>query len=683
MLRMLSTLGQVTGASQGVLLGIQPGSGEAQTPEVIPLQVWPLPGSLLDATGKLGVSSEQATDPTRLDPKNIDKLKDVLTAARACAADRQLRVWGMDDAGFYDQATSPKQFVIAVPIASGLPPESSAQPLRAVITLLVDGRSKQALQSQLAIIELMAGYVFGHEAQQSLRRTRQASASIDLAARLLAAINTAEGFKACTLQLANDLCRVLSADRVSVGWLPGSPAVWQGRTLPGATIKLSRKPIELRAISDTEHVDRRMELCRQLESVMDECLDQEQTVLFPQPAGSVDNVLSQTIVHAHRDLARNDANKAVASFPLRVVTSKGERFVGVVCVETSSDISNARGDAGTVQQTKRGLDTQIVELVQATLDLIAPVLSVRASDDRTLPQRALDTSLRAAAWAVGPRHTVWKVAGITAMLTTAVLFLGKTTYRVGAPMQMIAEQRRTLAAPVEAQIMSLGEGIESGASVKEGQLLLQLDTRELMLQLAENRARLAQFEKQSDDALKRGEAAEAAEARYKADEARARAGLLERQIEKSTIKSPFDGTIISPDLKDRIGSTARPGDALIEVADLGSVVVKAKVSDRDIAFIEIGQTGEVSPKSDPSLAVPFKVVRITPLAQAADGQNTFEVVGELNREAAKAADISVPHAGNLFLVNQEGQAKFNTQRKTFAWILSRRVIDQLKIWLWW
>jgi hypothetical protein len=111
--------------------------------------------------------------------------------------------------------------------------------------------------------------------------------------------------------------------------------------------------------------------------------------------------------------------------------------------------------------------------------------------------------------------------------------------------------------------------------------------------------------------------------------------------------------------------------------------VKAKVSDRDIAFIEIGQTGEVSPKSDPSLAVPFKVVRITPLAQAADGQNTFEVVGELNREAAKAADISVPHAGNLFLVNQEGQAKFNTQRKTFAWILSRRVIDQLKIWLWW
>jgi hypothetical protein len=113
------------------------------------------------------------------------------------------------------------------------------------------------------------------------------------------------------------------------------------------------------------------------------------------------------------------------------------------------------------------------------------------------------------------------------------------------------------------------------------------------------------------------------------------------------------------------------------------VVVKAKVSDRDIAFIEVGQTGEVSPKSDPSLAVPFKVTRITPLAQAADGQNTFEVVGAIDHEAMQGKGAKVPQVGNLFLVNQEGQAKFNTQRKTFAWILSRRVVDQLKIWLWW
>jgi hypothetical protein len=690
LLRLMATLGQVTGASQGVLLAMQAGSGDAPAPEVVPLQVWPLPGSLLDATGKLGVPIEQATDPARLDVKVIDRLKDVLSAARACAGDKQLRVFGVEDSGFYDAGAGGKQCVVAVPVPAGAPSESAQLPPRAIITLLVDGRSKQALQSQLALIELMVGYVFGHEAQQSLRRAKQAGASIELAARLLSSINTSENFKACTLQLVSDLCRMLSADRVSMGWLNGSPATWQGRTLPGATLKLSRRPIALRAISDTEHIDRRMELCRQLEGVMDECLDQEQAVLFPQPVAGAggDTVLSQTIVHAHRELARNDASKSVASFPLRVVTGTGERFAGVVTVEASSDLGPA--DASGVR--KRGLEPATVELVQATLDLIAPVLAVRASDDRTLPQRTLDSSLRAAAWAVGPRHTVWKVVGIATMLTTGVLFLGKTTYRVGAPMQMVAENRRMLVAPVEGQLLSLGEiaapdgttrKVESGASVQAGQLLAQMDTRELLLQLAEQEARLAQFEKQSDDALKRGDAPEAAESKYKADEARARVGLLQRQIEKSAIRAPIAGTIISGDIKDKLGATVKAGESLFEVADMGSVVVRARVSDRDIAFIEVGQTGEVSPKSDPSLAVPFRVVRITPLAQAADGENTFEVVGALDEQAMQQAEPNVPHATNLFLVNQEGQAKFNTQRRTFAWILSRRVIDQLKIWLWW
>lgn len=679
LLRLMATLGQVTGASQGVLFAMQAGSGEAPTPEVVPLQVWPLPGSLLDATGKLGVPIEQATDPSRLDPKLIDRLKDVLSAARACAGDKQLRVFGMEDAGFYDAASSGKQFIIAVPVPAGQPHESAGLPPRAIITLLVDGRSKQALQSQLALIELMAGYAYGHEAQQSLRRAKQAGASIDLAARLLAAINAAEGFRACAMQLANDLCRLLSADRVSVGWLDGSPATWQGRTIPGATLKLSRRPIALRAISDTEHIDRRMELCRVIEGVMDECLDQEHTVLFPQPVAGAggDTVLSQTIVHAHRELARNDANKSVASFPLRIVTSKGERFAGVVTVEASGEAGGAKKPGAA------GLDPQMVELVQATLDLIAPVLAVRASDDRTLPQRALDSSLRAAAWAVGPRHTVWKVAGIATMVATAVLFVGKTTYRVGAPMQMVAQERRTLVAAVEGQLLRIGDGVESGARVEAGQLLAQMDTRELLLQLAEQQARLSQFDKQADDALKRGDAAEAAETRYKADEARARVGLLQRQVEKSTIRAPIAGTIISGDIKDKVGATVKSGESLFEVADLSSVVVRARVSDRDIAFIEVGQTGQVSPKSDPSLAVPFRVMRITPLAQAADGENTFEVVGALDGAALKEAEASVPQAGNLFLVNQEGQAKFDTQRRTFAWIISRRVIDQLKIWLWW
>jgi HlyD family secretion protein len=102
------------------------------------------------------------------------------------------------------------------------------------------------------------------------------------------------------------------------------------------------------------------------------------------------------------------------------------------------------------------------------------------------------------------------------------------------------------------------------------------------------------------------------------------------------------------------------------------VTVRAKVDDRDISFIRVGQTGEVSPKSNPSLKIPIKVRQIVPLAQAAEGTNTFEVRCEL---------IGEPQP--WFLPGLEGQVKLNTESRSFAWIASRRIVDQLRVWLWW
>src|SRR5262249_28719456 len=145
------------------------------------------------------------------------------------------------------------------------------------------------------------------------------------------------------------------------------------------------------AMSDTENIDRRMAMIQKVEAAMDECLDQEQPVLYPVPpaegAGG-DVLLSQAIVHSHRELGAWDASMKVATLPLR--TEK--RVLGVVLVETTS--------AGPI-------DLATVELLQAALDLVAPVLEIRRSDDRWLYQRAWDSAVRAGAWLVGPKHTLW------------------------------------------------------------------------------------------------------------------------------------------------------------------------------------------------------------------------------------------------------------------------------------
>lgn len=644
--RLLSTLGQVSGARQAVLWSIT-GQGDSVEPRAVLL--WPFAPDLVDPTGKMSVTPESLFDPGRAPESRVEALAETKAAARAAATNREVGVFGIEgDTLMYD-AQGAKGQVQAVPIPQGQPHEAPGLPLAGVVTLLTDARSRQALQTTTAIVEVVAGYIFQHWTSQALRRARASSAALDLAARLISAINGTPDFKGCTLQLVNDLSRQLSVDRVALGWVDGAN--------PFRTGSEGARNVRCAAISDTENLDRRMAMVQRLESAMDECLDQAQPVLYPPPAAGGDVVLSQAITHAHRELASGDAKLKVASFPLRVSDRRGDKIVGVVTIEA--------GGEGRIE-------TATVELIQATLDLIAPVLAVRHSDDRLIALRVWDWMVRTGAWLVGPKHTVWKIAGIAGLCASIALFAIHTTYRVGAPMSLRATERRVISMPFDGTIAKIGENAEAGRGVAPGDLLVQLDTRDMLLAALEADNQFLQFDKQADESLRKGELSEAVQARARAEQSRARRDLLRTQIERSRIVAPIGGTVTSGDLKDKIGASVKLGDRLFELADLSKLQVVARVSDSDIALIKEAGTGEISPKSAPHLKVPFVVTQIVPLAMPEEGQNVFEVRGELTGAPPET-----------LLDGMEGQARFNTERRSLAWIASRRIIDQLRVWLWW
>jgi hypothetical protein len=657
LVRLVSVLGQVSDARQAVFFTVPPQKDDPSEPRA--MLVWPF-GDIVDAQGRMNVPPETLFDPARVNEASILHTSDVRAAARTAGASRQAMVFGLGGDDQMYEAGRGQAYILAVPVAAGMAVESNTLPLQGVVTLVVESRSRQALQTTLALVEVLAGYVFTHTTYQTLRRTRSASAALDLAARLLSAINTTAGFKGCTLQFVNDLCRKLGVDRVALGWVHGAANAPRQGTTPTA----GRRGVRLVAISDTENLDRRMAMAQKLEAAMDECLDQEQTVLYPPPPVSgpqADAVLSQAITHAHRELAASDAKLKVASFPLRVVDAQGERIIGVVLVESAGDGS---------------IELNTIELVQATLDLVAPVLAVRHSDDRVIALRMYDWGVKTGAWLVGPKHTVWKIAGLALMCATAAMFLVHTTYRVGASVELLARERRTVSIPYDGVVKSLAPGIEPGRKVSKGDAMLDLDVTEMELGRLEAKSQVTQYEKQADESRKKGEEGEAQQAMAKADQSRARADLLTHQIERSHITAPITGIITSGDLKDKVGAALKLGEKLFEVDDLSDMIVVAKVDDRDISLISLGEdghpmTGEVSPKADPALKIPFVVEAIVPLSQAAEGQNAFEVRCKLS------------NTPTWFRPGMEGQARFNTKSRSLAWIASRRIIDQLKVWLWW
>jgi hypothetical protein len=624
--RLVAILGQVAGSRQAVLFTMDAGAAEGGTPEPRPMIVWPPP------------AGHGPGEPT------LELGAEARSAAVAAVESGQVRAFGLDkEDAFYD-GSSGQGYLVSVPIHAG--PGGGEAPItpRAAVTLLIEPRSRSALQTTMALVEVLAGYTHAHGARQQLRRTRAAGAALDLAERLIAAVNLAAGFRGAALQLCNDLARQLKVDRVALGWVRGI-----GES--GA--------VRIEALSDTEHLDRRLAMVQKIEAAMDECLDQEQPVLYPPPPESgagADAVLANAITHAHRELTASDARLRAASLPLRCEADGEHRIVGVVTIESA--------DGGPI-------DGGSVELLQAALDLVAPLLRLRRSDDRNLGLRAWASARRAGSWLVGVKHTGWKLAGLAALAAGVGVTVVNVPYRVGAPAEIQPRERRVVSMPYDGVIASLGEGVEPGKQVKAGEVLCVLETTELRLASQESLARIVQADREADLARRQGKQSEAKQAEARADAERARLATARYRIEQAEVRAPIDGRIIEGDLRDRIGAALHLGDGLFKIAPLEDLLIVARVGDRDIALIHEGGRGWVATKADPARAYPITIERIVPLAQSKEGTNAFEVRARLD---AAPADM---------LPGTEGLARLDVGRHSLLWIGTRRIRDALRLWLWW
>jgi multidrug resistance efflux pump len=585
----------------------------------------------------------------------LDNAPEVRAAARSSADSGQVRVYSTEKAAaFYDDQE--KGSIIAVPVQATLQDQNAP---RGVITLLIEPRSKQALQTTMAMVEVLAGYTNLHAVRQQLLRVRAASAALDLASKLIAAINTSTNFKGATIQLANDLSRQIRADRVAVGWVRGIGASGAVRCI---------------AVSDTENIDRRMAMIQKIEAAMYECLDQEQPVLYPPPpsageqgagkagAAAGDVLLSQAITHAHRELGASDARLKVVSLPLR----ENDKVIGVVTVE-----STAEGPA----------DIGSIELVQSALDLVSPVLNVKRSDDRMLASRAWISTVKGGAWLVGAKHTVWKLVGVLLLIAGITVTFVHVPYRVEAPLEVQARIKHTISVPFDGVIETLEPGVLPGKVVQKGEVLAHMETMQAAIQRADATAAITQYEKEADNYRNQRKQNEALQSEEKANQARAKLNEAEMNLTKAVITAPITGTIIAGDLSDKIGAAGKLGDPLFQIAPLNDMIVIARLSDRDIALIqdevaagENATRGEMATKAAPGKKVPIIVERIVPLAQAKDGKNAFEVRCRLV-ESAKQTEALRP--------GMEGFVKLDTGRRTLLDIGTRRIRDQLRLWLWW
>ncbi|HZW07873.1 MAG TPA: efflux RND transporter periplasmic adaptor subunit, partial [Phycisphaerales bacterium] len=573
---------------------------------------------------------------------SLEHEKDVKAAAIGALETSQSRAFGLDTKdGLYDGGAG-KGYVLAVPVMG------DGGRAAAAVTLLIEARSKAAVQSTLAMAEVLAGYVTLHAGRQEIKRMQQAGLSMELATRLIGAINAAPNFKGAAIRLVNDLTRQLGADRAALGWVGGA----------------SGDTVTVVALSDAEKFDTRTKMVRQIADAMDECADQEQAVLYPPPTAAGDVLLAQAITTAHRELAGGDSRLSLCSVPLR----DGEKTLGVLLVELKrADDKPGKGGAG---GAGGGLDLRGVEVLQAAMDLVTPVLAVKWSDSRLLPRRALGDARKALAWAVGPKHTVWKAVAVLVVAAALFVTFFHIEHRVGATVELRPRVQRTVAAPFDGVVARLGEGVKPGRIVKKGDVILEMDTRELLLQRDQADAKIQQATKQLSSSRSEDKAAESQMAQAALDRATAEKSLAETRLKLAVQTAPMDAVVIAGDLRDKVGASVKNGEELFLLAPLNDLIVVAKVDERDIALVKAGAKGEIATRARPSEGFDVTVETIVPMATPKDGKNLFEVRANLD----ETADWMRP--------GMEGQVRIDAGSRSLLWIGTRRVVDQVRLWLW-
>ena len=431
-------------------------------------------------------------------------------------------------------------------------------------------------------------------------------------------------FVATAMAFCNSLATRFNCERVSLGWLEAGY-------------------VRLRAISRTEKFDRRMAAAQALEVAMEECLDQDDEIVWPATTGAT------VISRDHEKFAKAHQAPHLCSLPLR---AKSGAVAVVTCERQAAPFSETE-----VQQMRLGCDLAAVRLID-----------LRQQDRWFGARWAGQLREQCAKW-LGPEHTWAKLLAIGVVLLLAALFLVRLPYRVTGNFVLRSDDLSYLTAPFDGYIDQVL--VRPGDAIAAGAPLLKLKTSELQLEESFTAADLIRYQREAEKARAAKERAEMLIAEAMAEQTEARLELVRYRLAHATIASPFAGVVVEGDLRERLGAPVKAADVLFKVARIDTLYVEADVNERDIHELRDQASGQVAFVSRPKEKFPIQIRTIEKAAVPKNEANVFLV------------RCAAPTPESWWRPGMSGVCKFNAGKRSLFWLLTHRTVDFLRLKLWW
>ncbi len=522
-----------------------------------------------------------------------------------------------------------------------LTPIRGASSVRGLAAYLIESGDATVLGHCRERLELSISLLSLYEMRLMLQRRQFDLGRLTMAMETLSAVNEHDRFAGAGMAACNEIASRWHCERVGLGFLKG-------------------RYVHLRSLSHTEKFNRKMKLVQDIESAMEECLDQDVEILYPVPAEAT------YISRSTNELSKHHGPMAIVSVPLR----RSGQVVGVLTAERPQD---------------RPFSTDEIEALRLTCDLCTARLANLHASDRWFGARAAAAIRKGLSVLVGPKHTWVKMLVIGLFAFGLYAFIGQGDYNADASFVLEATQQQIVPAPFEGYIEAVY--VEPGDKVIAGKTVLaKLETIQLVSDLVKARAEYAAAEIEVSVAMAAatpmadGKIAEAQIARAKAAKTKAHIELLERKIAEAEIKSPISGTVVSPDISRRIRGHVDIGDTMFEVAPVELLRAELSVGEDQIADVltaqatarQAGETlrGKLAAEGKPAKRIEFEVMRINPVAEVEEKKNVFKVRVRLLEQPGWMAP------------GMKGVAKIHIGRRRHAYLWTRKLVNWVRMKLW-
>jgi biotin carboxyl carrier protein len=520
------------------------------------------------------------------------------------------------DAG--DDNRANRSYVVLVPL-------KMADVGQAVEAFVVRAGDRDALEASQQQLELTANLLGISEKRLTLQKRQASLRRLQQAMETLSAVNRQNRFTSTAMALCNEAASQWQCERASFGFLKG-------------------RYVRLKAMSHTEDFSRKMKIVQDIESVMEECLDQDCEVLYPASQEAT------YISRAAGELSRQHGPLTVLSLPFR---QDGE----------------ARAVLTLEREPSTSFNLEEIESIRLACELCTARILELYEHDRWIGARIIAKVRGALAILVGPKYTWTKLLAILTLGVILFLIFGKGQFRAEAPFVLEATYQQVVCASFDGYIK--GVNVEVGDTVKGNETTLaELDTAELRLQLAAAKAEKAGYLKQVHAAMRDGETAQAQIAQANSDKADAQIDLLNYLIEQGKIISPISGTVVKGDLKRQIGAPVKTGDVLFEVMPLESLRAELLVPEDEVFDIAVDQEGYLATVSYPAQRIKFVVERINPMAEVVNNRNVFKV------------RVRLLETRSWMRPGMEGVAKVSIGKRRYVWIWTRKIVNWLRMKFW-